>query len=272
MKSADTRVPARARHSFLLNDTYRTDVHLLYPPYVIALSALYIGFCLTALNNATSTRTRSSSSQLQTLASSIEVNAALGLPPPPKDAAEFIASFEVAMPVLLACVQDIVVLYPIWEAFEPTQRAGAGGVGSGAGGMNAGGAASGGIGGGVGMGGGLGAGMAGNTGMGMTTLAAAAAAASGQNGLGAGAGAGAGGGKKDAEGKEKFGPEEAEALVRRMIEERMVDVGHPDNAGVTGAANGGAATGTGSGNASGNSTAGAGGSGIAQVAGKKRKA
>ncbi|RSH89518.1 RNA polymerase II holoenzyme cyclin-like subunit [Saitozyma podzolica] len=111
-------------HSFLLNDTYRTDVHLLYPPYVIALSALYIGFCLTALNNATSTRTRSSSSQLQTLASSIEVNAALGLPPPPKDAAAFIASFEVAMPVLLACVQDIVVLYPIWEAFEPTQRAG----------------------------------------------------------------------------------------------------------------------------------------------------
>jgi cyclin C len=252
-------------HSFLLNDTYRTDVHLLYPPYVIALSALYIGFCLTALNNATSTRTRSSSSQLQTLASSIEVNAALGLPPPPKDAAAFIASFEVAMPVLLACVQDIVVLYPIWEAFEPTQRAG--GAAAGAGGMNAAGGVAG-IGGGAGMGGGLGAGMAGNTGMGMTTLAAAAAAASAQDGLGAGGGAV--GGKKDAEGKEKFGPEEAEALVRRMIEERMVDVGHPDNAGVTGTANGGTATGTG--NASGSGNASVGGSGIAQVAGKKRKA
>jgi len=30
---------------------------------------------------------------------------------------------------------------------------------------------------------------------------------------------------------EIFGPEEAEALVRRMIEERAADLAHPDNAG-----------------------------------------
>ena len=155
-------------------------MHLLYPPYVISLAVLYIGFCLTAMNNPSGTRTRSSSSQVNTLAASLETNEALDLPPPPSGAAEFIASFEVSLPILLACVQDIIVLYPIWEAFEPSTRP------NNQGGTNP------------------------------STLAAAAAAL------------GKGQEKKDV--KEKFGPDEAEALVRRMIEERAVDLSHPSRA------------------------------------------
>lgn len=30
------------------------------------------------------------------------------------------ASFQVNLPLLMACVQDIIVLYPIWEKFEPS--------------------------------------------------------------------------------------------------------------------------------------------------------
>ena len=150
-------------------------MHLLYPPYVISLAVLYIGFCLTAMNNPTGARTRSSSSQLTSLVNATEISKELGLPPPPAGAAEFIASFEVSMPVLLACVQDIIVLYPIWEAFEPSSRP--------------------------------------------------------QNAASAGLGAMAADTGKEP--KEKFGPEEAEALVRRMIEERAVDLSHPDNAGKT---------------------------------------
>ena len=138
--------------SFLINDTYRTDVHLLYPPYVISVAVLYVGFCLTAMNNPSGTRTRSSSSQINTLASALESNQALGLPPPPNGAAEFIASFQISLPVLLACVQDIIVLYPIWEAFEPSKPAAA---------------------------------------------------------------------------NDKFGPEQAEVLVRRMIQARSVALNHP---------------------------------------------
>lgn len=143
---------------FTINDTYRTDVALLYPPYVIALASLYIAFTLTSMTNNGSARTRSSSSQVTTLLSSIETNSTLGLPPPPTTPAEFLASFEVSLPVLMACVQDIIVLYPIWEAFEPSRGA-------------------------------------------------------------------------TAKEGDKFGPDDAEALIRRMIEERAVDVGHPDNAG-----------------------------------------
>jgi len=176
--------------SFLINDTYRTDVHLLYPPYIIALAVLYTGFCLTAMNNPSGTRTRSSSSQVNTLASSLFTNTALNLPPPPTSAAEFLASFEVSLPVLLACVQDIIVLYPIWESFEPSSAA-----------------------------------------------SRAAQARGPASSAGAVATAGAIGPAPTTKGddvvKEKFGPEEAEALVRRMIEDRVVDVGHPDHAGQT---------------------------------------
>lgn len=155
-----------ADNRFIINDSYRTDVPLLYPPYVIALAALYIAFTLTTMSgNAARTR---SSSQLQTLAHSLENNASLGLPPPPGSPAEFLASFEVSLPVLLACVQDIIVLYPIWEAFEPSpQRPGSNMVAP----------------------------------------------------------------PQPPEGK--FGPDDAEALVRRMIEEHMVDVGHPEDGGRT---------------------------------------
>jgi cyclin C len=103
---------------FLLNDTYRTDVHLLYPPHIVALAALYIGFTLSSMTPAT--RSRSTSTQQSFAMTPTEINAALSLPPPPTIPAEFMASFQVNFPLLMACVQDIIVLYPIWEKFEPS--------------------------------------------------------------------------------------------------------------------------------------------------------
>jgi cyclin C len=103
---------------FLLNDTYRTDVHLLYPPHIVALAALYIGFTLSSMTPAT--RSRSTSSQQSFIMSAADINAALSLPSPPSIPAEFMASFQVNLPLLMACVQDIIVLYPIWEKFEPS--------------------------------------------------------------------------------------------------------------------------------------------------------
>ncbi|OCF34807.1 cyclin C [Kwoniella heveanensis BCC8398] len=172
---------------FILNDTYRTDVHLLYPPYVIALSAVYIAFCLTSMNNNSASRTRTSSSQLHTLANSMSTNEALSLPPPPASAAEFLAGFQVNLPILFACVQDIVCLYPVWETFEPTSM--------------------------------------------RHNPAAAAAHASPAHAQTHPNGQQQQQGKTSKDNTEKFGPEEAAALVRRMIEERMVDMGHPNNAG-----------------------------------------
>ncbi|RXK39633.1 hypothetical protein M231_03135 [Tremella mesenterica] len=163
---------------FMLNDTYRTEVHLLYPPYIIALAVICIALGLATVSNPAQSKTRSSSTQQNTLAQSTSISESLGIRPPSTEAAGFLASFNVSLPVLLACVQDIIVLYPIWETFEPS--------------------------------------AARNQPQG--PLAAATAAVQKD--------------KLEVEGEDKFGPEEAEALVRRMIEERVVDVGHPDDAGV----------------------------------------
>ncbi|WWD22780.1 hypothetical protein CI109_107273 [Kwoniella shandongensis] len=189
---------------FLLNDTYRTDVHLLYPPYIIALSAIYIAFCLTSMNNSSSsTRTRTSSSQIHNLSTSMAINDSLDLPPPPSSTAEFLASFQVSLPTLFACVQEIVSLYPVWEGFEPTSMRQNGAMGAGA--------------------------------------------AAGQRGASQSSGSTTTTTTK----KEKFGPEEAEALVRRMIEGRMVDIGHPDNAGKSERSASSAGSGSGNGSTSG---------------------
>jgi cyclin C len=65
------------------------------------------------------TRSRSHSTQQNFTLSAAEINAALSMPSPPTAPAEFLASFQVNLPILLACVQEIIVLYPIWEKFEP---------------------------------------------------------------------------------------------------------------------------------------------------------
>lgn len=113
------------------------------------------------------TRSRSVSSQMQMALglSATEINAALSLPAPPTASSDFLASFQVSLPILMACVQDIIVLYPIWEKFEPSGAI-----------------------------------------KGKQPVEDAQA-------------------KAKAQAKEvKFGPDEAEALVKRMIDERMRDV------------------------------------------------
>ncbi|WRT63298.1 uncharacterized protein IL334_000203 [Kwoniella shivajii] len=173
---------------FILNDTYRTDVHLLYPPYVIALSAVYIAFCLTSMNS--SARTRTSSSQLHNISSSTNSNELLGLPSPPSSASEFLAGFQVSLPTLFACVQDIVCLYNIWESFEPSSMRQSSSQSQ------------------------------------SQSQAQAQSQAQGHAKILANASS------DQPDKKEKFGSAEAEQLVRKMIESRMVDMGHPNNAGV----------------------------------------
>nr|XP_018266245.1 cyclin C [Kwoniella dejecticola CBS 10117]OBR88403.1 cyclin C [Kwoniella dejecticola CBS 10117] len=182
---------------FILNDTYRTDVHLLYPPYIISLSAIYIAFCLTSMNSSSASRTRttSSSSQLNSIQSSTTINEQLGIDPPPNSAANFLAGFQVNLNILFACVQDIICLYSIWENFEPTSMRNPHNP---------------------------------NQNQNQSQQP--------QNQLKSVFGGGGGSmtgneDGKDGNKKEKFGPEEAEALVRRMIESRLVDMGHPNNAG-----------------------------------------
>lgn len=84
----------------------------MYPPYVIALAALYISFTISAQSaQALAPSTSSSNTSNVRLRSSDPASK-------PSTAAEFLASFEVSLPVLLACVQDIITIYPLWNEME----------------------------------------------------------------------------------------------------------------------------------------------------------
>lgn len=162
------------------------------------------------------------------------------LPPLALTFATFLSTFNVSLPVLFACVQDLVALYPIWEGFEPTPMPGAAAAAAAA--------VSGGTGGSRGI-------LSGTP----ATAAAAAAQAAATGGPGGGVGAidprvglgitgsiptqqqsqllGTAGrnGMQQPQQQQKhqgipFGPRDAEALVRRMIEERAIDASHPDKA------------------------------------------
>lgn len=135
-----------------------------------------------------SARTRASSTQRPELLQSASINEGLNLLPPPKNAAEFLAGFQVSLPMLFGCVQEIIGLYPVWEAFEPTVMRNSQAQAE--------------------------------TGNAAAPVPAATGTKTGQNN------------DLVQDKKDKFGLEEAESLVRKMIEERMIDLGHPDNAGV----------------------------------------
>ncbi|WWC85405.1 uncharacterized protein L201_000268 [Kwoniella dendrophila CBS 6074] len=190
---------------FILNDTYRTDVHLLYPPYVISISAVYIAFCLTSMNssnnssnsnnNNSTQRTRqnssssgstnSNSTQLHSIQQSINTNEQLGLNKPPNSASEFLSGFQINLTILFSCIQDIISLYSIWESFEPSS----------------------------------------------ISRHHQQQQQQQQNQIRSTLSNVNGDAKEEAK-KEKFGPEEAEHLIRKMIESRIIDMGHPNNAGI----------------------------------------
>jgi cyclin C len=84
----------------------------MYPPYIIALAALYISFTINASSAAALAPSTSSNNT-----SSVRLRSA-DPTSKPSTAAEFLASFEVSLPVLLACVQDIITIYPLWNEME----------------------------------------------------------------------------------------------------------------------------------------------------------
>lgn len=142
---------------FVINDTYRSSLCLVYPPHLIALAAIYLGFAMhppasdpslsSPLPLAPSSTTR------QTRRSSLTSSGAPATlprtpnpsshPPGPAkpilggktDPITFLASLNVDHAIVLEIVQEIVSLYELWNALEvETAAKGVSGKGGGGGG------------------------------------------------------------------------------------------------------------------------------------------
>ncbi|GHJ89211.1 hypothetical protein NliqN6_5613 [Naganishia liquefaciens] len=111
---------------FILNDTYRTDLSLLYPPYLIALAALYLSFSLEDKSPRDPFRVRGqtvSSLDRMSLSSSHAVKDDNARPVMDRlitraRAAGYFADFAISLPTMLTIVQEIISLYPLWEDLE----------------------------------------------------------------------------------------------------------------------------------------------------------
>jgi cyclin C len=91
---------------FIINDTYRSDIPLVHPPYLVAISALFL-----AVSQPTSTR-----SGIHGLSSSISDVAEAT--PISTDIVGFLAGLNVSMAAVATVIQDIFAMYVLWDRYK----------------------------------------------------------------------------------------------------------------------------------------------------------
>ncbi|KAF9236634.1 cyclin-like protein [Melanogaster broomeanus] len=110
----------------IINDTYRSDLCLLYPPHLLAITALYLTLVLhgptrdlilqkpqpapSAETHANSPPPRRSSRQAST--------SSVGSKKSPQDYIGFFAGLNVSMPLIATIAQEMISLYSMWERYK----------------------------------------------------------------------------------------------------------------------------------------------------------
>ncbi|KAJ8506883.1 hypothetical protein ONZ45_g10650 [Pleurotus djamor] len=119
---------------FIINDTYRSDICLIYPPHMIAIAAIYMTFVFDKHSRAslplfsssptavemTSQRGSQPEPSSQPRRSSRQASHA-SIPDSPKkptDAIDFLAGLNVSLPLIATIIQDIISLYTLWERYK----------------------------------------------------------------------------------------------------------------------------------------------------------
>ncbi|OBZ66557.1 RNA polymerase II holoenzyme cyclin-like subunit [Grifola frondosa] len=112
---------------FIINDTYRSELCLLYPPHLIAVAAIYLTLVLHSSTRA--------AIQLQTSAQShlgSQSNIPASVSPTrrssrsssnnhkkqPQDIVGFMAGLNVNMPLIATIAQEIISLYTLWDRYK----------------------------------------------------------------------------------------------------------------------------------------------------------
>lgn len=122
---------------FILNDTYRSELCLLYPPHIIAIAALYLtlilhrptrDIILTQLPSENGERPHQSTQPPEQTAptpqprrSSRQAHHASTPAEPPKkpqDPINFLAELNVSLPLIATVSQEIISLYTLWDRYK----------------------------------------------------------------------------------------------------------------------------------------------------------
>jgi cyclin C len=123
----------RGAHRFIINDTYRSEICLLYPPHMIAIAAIYLTF---VLNDKTREAVQAQAAPVppprrssRTTSGSAHRKVA---PAQQQDFVGFMAGLRVSLPTIAMIAQEILSLYTLWGRYSDTPpESGLGGSGTG---------------------------------------------------------------------------------------------------------------------------------------------
>lgn len=106
----------------VINDHYLTDLPLLYPPHVIAITAIFLALALRPTQTGLQAHSAGAANALQQLGN---VRAGTTAQAPPgsqqnrvQKLVNWIAESAVDIEALIDCTQEMISLYEIWEQFN----------------------------------------------------------------------------------------------------------------------------------------------------------
>lgn len=105
---------------FIINDTYRSELCLLYPPHLIAIAALTLTISLhssVTVPSSSQTDQRTTADPAPVRRSSRSSSHARDKKTT-QDAVGFLAGLSVSMPLVATIVQEIVALYTLWARYR----------------------------------------------------------------------------------------------------------------------------------------------------------
>ena len=106
----------------IINDTYRSQLCLLYPPHLIAIAAIYLTFILhppTRPDTSPISEREEVSPERQPRRSSRQAHHPPPVPPKkPQDPIAFLSELNVSLPLIATIAQEIISLYTLWDQYK----------------------------------------------------------------------------------------------------------------------------------------------------------
>lgn len=104
----------------IINDHYNTDLPLLYPPHVIAMTAIFLSIVLRPLPPGNQAHTAATSSSNLQIALQQGLGAIAGTKNPNNKVTrliEWFAESKVDMEAVIVATQELISLYEMWEGY-----------------------------------------------------------------------------------------------------------------------------------------------------------
>jgi cyclin C len=109
---------------FIVNDTYRSELCLLYPPHLIAIAALYLTCIFHPATHETVAAVLASGSAGTTASAAVDPpprrssRQAAERKKPAQDPLTFLAELNVSLPLIATIAQEIIAMYTLWDRYK----------------------------------------------------------------------------------------------------------------------------------------------------------